>query len=237
MQFLFGPVKSRRLGNSLGVNLFCEKQCNLDCLYCEAGKTVHPLCVNEYYVESSSFKEELSSFLKSYEGDLDYITFSGKGEPTLCSNLEEFIQIIRELSSCKIGVITNGVLIGDKKVNEILKLVDMVMPSLDSAIQSTFEQINRPGKRVDVKGVIQNLKLFRESYGGEYFLEMMLLSGINTSPKELKALKMAADDIGAIRLYLNVLDRAPAYTECKPLTEDERALVKEIFNGVNEILL
>ncbi len=237
MQFLFGPVKSRRLGNSLGVNLFCEKQCNLDCLYCEAGKTVHPLCVNEYYVESSSFKEELSSFLKMYEGRLDYITFSGKGEPTLCSNLKEFIQIIRAITPCKIGVITNGILIGDRKVSETLKLVDMVMPSLDSAIQATFEQINRPLKRVDVKAVIQNLKAFGESYGGEYFLETMLLSGMNTSLKELKALKEAADDIKALRLYLNVLDRAPAHTGCNPLTEDERALVKEIFKGESEILL
>lgn len=237
MQFLFGPVKSRRLGNSLGVNLFSEKQCNLDCLYCEAGRTVRPLCVNEYYVESSSFKEELSLFLKNCSEELDYITFSGIGEPTLCENLDEFIEIIREVSQCKIGVITNGILLGNSKIIETLLKVDMVMPSLDSALKKSFQKINRPFSNIEIDKLVADIKQFGNLFKGEYFLEIMLLSGINTSASELKALKKASDYIASDKVFLNVLDRIPAYTESKKLTQVEKKNVKKIFSLKNEILL
>jgi len=237
VQFLFGPVKSRRLGNSLGVNLFHDKICNLDCLYCEAGKTLHPFCENEYYVESSSFKEELSLFLGQYTGKIDYITFSGKGEPTLCKNLKEFIDIIRELTEIKIGIITNGILLEKNEVRDVLMHVDMVMPSLDSAQQESFEIINRPCNSLNVEDLIQSIEKFSLEYTGELFLEIMLLSGINCTKEELQTLKIASNRIRAQKVFLNVLDRAPAYLESKKLTHSERELVKSIFNESSEILL
>ncbi len=205
--YLFGPVPSRRLGMSLGVDLVPRKVCSLDCVYCEVGKTTKLTTDRMEYVPLEKIKQELTHYFE-HNPDPDFVTFSGSGEPTLNSRIGEVIQHIRHLrSDISIAVLTNGTLLSEAPVRKSLLGADLVLPSLDAATQEVFEKINRPEGNLAIDRYIRGIVDFRKEYKGKIWLEVFILPGYNDSESELKALRDAVERISPDSVQLNTLDR------------------------------
>lgn len=170
---LFGPVPSRRLGMSLGIDLIPKKVCSLNCVYCEVGKTTKLTLDRMEYVKYGRVIAELKQFM-SNDPKIDYITFSGSGEPTLNSRIGDVINFIRkEYPDVKIAVLTNGTLLFDQKLRTELLQANVILPSLDAASQSAFEKINRPDSNLKIETYIQDLIDLRKEYKGNIFIERL----------------------------------------------------------------
>jgi len=227
MKYIFGPVPSRRLGFSLGVDIIPSKTCTLDCIYCQVGRTMCKAIERKEYVAPDEILDELKEVLKSGIR-IDYITLSGNGEPTLNSKLGEIIKGIKGISSLPVAVITNGTLLTDRNVREELLSADLVMPSLDAATQKTFQKIDRPHPSLKIENIIEGMVEFRKIYpirspakdtmagspniksgltsngaSGQIWLEIMLVEGINDNQDELNALKTAVEKIEPDKVQLN----------------------------------
>jgi len=204
---LFGPVPSRRLGMSLGVDLIPHKICSLNCVYCECGATTSLTHERKEYVPVDEVYSELSDFFKN-NPDPDYLTFSGAGEPTLNSHIGEVIAFLKELRpEIPVAVLTNGTLFGDPLVRKELMLADLVLPSLDAATDLALRRINRPRRELKASGYIKGLIEFSREFKGEIWLEILILPGYNDGEENLKALKEAIRKINPDRIQLNTLDR------------------------------
>jgi len=204
---LFGPVPSRRLGMSLGVDLIPHKICSLNCVYCECGATTSLTHERKAYVPVDEVYSELKDFFKN-NPDPDYLTFSGAGEPTLHSHIGEVIAFLKELRpSIRVAVLTNGTLFGNPEVREELMLADLVLPSLDAATDLALRRINRPLRELKASGYIKGLIEFGSEFKGEIWLEVLILPGYNDGEENLKALKEAIRRINPDRIQLNTLDR------------------------------
>ncbi len=206
-KYLFGPVPSRRLGMSLGVDLVPHKVCSLDCVYCECGATTKLTLDRKEYILYAKVTKELEDFF-SRNPEPDYITFSGSGEPTLNSRIGDVLKFIKKLKpNIPVAVLTNGTLLSDKNVRNELMLADVVLPSLDAALQSSFKKINRPVKSVDVREYIKGIVDFSNEFKGKIWLEVLIIPGFNDSNGDLKALKEAIQKINPDKVQLNTLDR------------------------------
>ena len=204
---LFGPVPSRRLGMSLGVDLIPHKICSLNCVYCECGATTSLTHERKEYVPVDEVYSELKDFFKT-NPDPDYLTFSGAGEPTLHKHIGEVIAFLKELRpEIPVAVLTNGTLFGDPEVREELMLADVVLPSLDAATDLALRRINRPRRELKASGYIKGLIEFRREFKGEIWLEILILPGYNDGEENLMALKEAIRKINPDRIQLNTLDR------------------------------
>lgn len=222
--YLFGPVPSRRLGISLGVDIVPSKTCSMNCIYCEAGRTTNLTLERKEYVKTERVISELDTFLSS-KPTLDYITFSGAGEPTLHSGIGKIISFIKSrYPSYKICLLTNGSLLGDKKLADEIKLTDLVIPSLDAADEATFQKINRPVKGLKCMDIIKNLSGFHRLYKMDFWLEIFVVPGINDSDDSIKALIKAIHKIKPDKVQLNTLDRPPS--ERRVRKADENILAK-----------
>lgn len=206
-QYLFGPVPSRRLGMSLGVDLVTHKICSLDCVYCECGETTDLTSERSDYVPLPDVLSELEDYFKHHP-DPDYVTFSGSGEPTLNRHIGEVVLWLKtHRPGVKVAVLTNGTLLHDPEVRSALMPADLVMPSLDAAVDNTFEQINRPDPGIDLEAYIQGIADFSRDFKGRLALEVLILAGVNDSDENLDALKRAIDRIHPDVVQLNTLDR------------------------------
>lgn len=206
-KYLFGPVPSRRLGVSLGIDLVPKKVCSLDCIYCEVGKTTKLTVKRDEYIPIEKLKEELENYF-SNNPDPDYFTFSGSGEPTLNIRIGEVIDFIKQQkNSIPIAVLTNGTLFYDKDVRNDIKKADIVLPSLDAATQNLFKKINRPQKNLTVDKHIEGLVNFRNEFGGKIWLEVFILRGYNDKKEELIEIKKVIEKIKPDLVQLNTLDR------------------------------
>jgi wyosine [tRNA(Phe)-imidazoG37] synthetase (radical SAM superfamily) len=229
MDYLFGPVLSRRLGLSMGVDLLSSKTCNLDCVYCELGKT-HCLTTDRHrFVPPDRVLREIKS-----RGDeaFDHLTFAGSGEPTLSCDLGEVIRAARKLVDSPIAVITNSTLLTSPEVRKEVAAADIVLPSLDAASQKTFQAINQPAPALRIEEIIEGLRSFREEFSGEIWLEVMLVKGMNEHEADLIA--SAAKSISPDRVQLNTVVRPPA-EPVDPLTEREMLEMLEVFEGAEII--
>lgn len=206
-KYLFGPVPSRRLGMSLGVDLVPKKVCSLDCVYCEVGKTTKLTVERKEYIPYDKVAEELMHYFKNSPNP-DYITFSGAGEPTLNSRIGDVLQFIKQNEpNIPVAVLTNGTLFYDKKVRRELKDADIVLPSLDAATEATFQKINQPALQLTSEKQIQGLVDFRKEFTGKIWLEIFILPEYNYNDNELLKLKKAIDKIKPDSIQLNTLDR------------------------------
>ncbi len=220
-RYLFGPVPSRRLGMSLGIDLVPKKVCSLDCVYCEVGKTTKLTLRRMEYVKFDKVIAELTQFM-STAPKLDYITFSGSGEPTLNSRIGEVLRFVKKnYPAIKSAVLTNGTLLSDPEVRRELLPADVVLPSLDAASQQTFEHINRPDSKLKIETYIQGLVDFRNEYTGKIFLEILLLKGYNDNAESLSLLKEAMLRIQPDKIQLNTLDRPGTVEGLTPLSHNE----------------
>lgn len=235
MSYLYGPVPSRRLGLSLGVDIVPLKTCTLSCIYCQVGRTPEPTLERREYVPVQAVLDEIRERL---EGGLrtDWITFSGSGEPTLNSGIGAIIHGIRELTDVPICVITNGTLLSDPQVRRDIRDADAVMPSLDSAVEDTFRAIGRPHPDLHVADIIEGLARFREEFTGKLWLEILLVQGLNDSPGELRALKEAVERITPDSVQLNTVVRPPAELSTKPLSPERMLEIRDFFGERAEII-
>lgn len=205
--YLFGPVPSRRLGISLGVDLVPMKTCTLNCMYCECGRTTNLALERKEYVPFEAVKEELTHYF-SHNPRPDYVTFSGSGEPTLNSRIGDVVHFIKsQTSDIPIAVLTNGTLLFQKQACEDIRDATVVIPSLDAATERVFRKINRPHPQLKIDAIINGLVQFRKDYSGQIWLEVFIVPGLNDTEQELTALKRAIEEIEPDRIQLNTLDR------------------------------
>jgi len=208
--YLFGPVPSRRLGMSLGVDLVPLKVCSLNCIYCECGRTTELTIQRKEYIPFKKVIGELKHFMANNPKP-DYITFSGSVEPTLSTRIGDVIDYSKSsFPEIKVAVLTNGTLLWDPEVRKALLKADIVLPSLDAASDLVFRKINRPFKTLNAKKHIDGLCAFREEFSGKIWLEVFIVPGYNNSDKELILLKKAIEKIGPDLIQLNTLDRPGA---------------------------
>ena len=228
--YLFGPVPSRRLGMSLGVDLIPHKICSLNCVYCECGKTTTLTTERKEYVPVDEVLNELKHFFANNPKP-DYITFSGAGEPTLNSRFGEVIEFLKNnWKEIPIAVLTNGSLLNDKQVrNELLK-ADVVLPSLDAATDETFKKIDRPSKQLNVKEYINGLVEFRKEFKGKIWLEVFILPRFNDVQENIDALKEAIIRINPDSVQLNTLDRPGAVDEIISAKQNRLKEIADYWN-------
>jgi len=218
---LFGPVPSRRLGMSLGVDLVPKKVCSLNCVYCEVGRTTTLTLDRKEYIKYDTVVEELKNYFNNNR-DPDYITFSGYGEPTLNIRIGDIIQFIKQNKpGIPIAILTNGTLLYDKNVREELMEADVILPSLDAATEKVFRKINRPQKTLTLDKYVQGLVTFRNVFRGKIWLEVFILPDYNDNEKELLALKKAILKINPDLVQLNSLDRPGTKQNLRSTTKEE----------------
>jgi len=218
--YIYGPVASRRLGSSLGVDLVPRKTCDYDCVYCQIGRTTTRTTRRDVYVPPEEVLEQLEHRLEDEPG-IDYITFAGSGEPTLHSELEGIIAAIRRMCALPIAVITNGSLLGDEGVAAACARADLVVPSLDAADEETFQAVNRPCGELILRDVVAGMASFRKAFSGSIWLEIMLVKGLNSDEEQAKRLSSLIERISPDRIQLNTVVRPPAETNALPLEEAE----------------
>ncbi len=229
-KYLFGPVPSRRLGMSLGVDLIPKKVCSLDCVYCEVGKTTKLTLERKEYVKFDKIKEELIHYFNN-NPDPDYITFSGSGEPTLNIFIGEIIQFIKQKKpDIPIAVLTNGTLFYNKNIRKELLNADVILPSLDAATEDVFKKINRPIKDLNFNEYIKGLIDFRKEFKGKIWLEIFILPGYNDDENELTELKNMILKIKPDSVQLNTLDRPGTLPNLVSATKQELEKIVNFFN-------
>ncbi|MBD0777540.1 radical SAM protein [Maribacter sp. ANRC-HE7] len=230
---LFGPVPSRRLGMSLGIDLIPKKVCSLNCVYCEVGKTTDLTIDRLEYVKYESVITELERFMGN-NPKIDYFTFSGSGEPTLNSRIGDVLKFIKEkYPKIKTAILTNGTLLYDKNLRKELLAADVILPSLDAASRDVFRKINRPSKKLNIEAHIQGLVDLRKEYKGEIWLEIFLLKGYNDTKEELKLLKETILRIKPDIVQLNTLDRPGTRHDLIPLTKMEMHAIVDLWELPN----
>ena len=215
--YVFGPVPSRRLGKSLGIDLVPLKTCTYDCIYCQLGRTTNRTICRKPYVSGKAVVRQLEGKLSSLSEKPDYITFSGSGEPTLNSELGWVIEQISGLTKIPIAVLTNGSLLHLESVRRALREVDLVIPSLDAGNAQLYRMINRPHPSLNFSQVLRGLEEFRKEFGGSIWLEVMLCGGINDERKEISRIRDLIGKIGPDRVQLNTVYRPPAEDFAFPL--------------------
>jgi len=206
---IFGPVPSRRLGFSLGVDLVPYKTCTLDCVYCQLGSTGRTTRRRAEYAPLDEVLAELGEKLGE-GGRIDWITLSGSGEPTLHAGIGLLIPEIKKLSPIPVAVLTNGTLLGLPEVRAALAAADLVVPSLDAGTEAVFAGVNRPHTGITLEGLTSGIARFTAGFSGRVWLEVMLLGGINDSPSELEAIAARIRRIAPERVQLNTAVRPGA---------------------------
>ena len=234
MQHVFGPVASRRLGYSLGVEVIPSKTCSFSCVYCQVGKTTVHTDKRAPYVPTEEIFQELENALPDPE--LHYVTFSGSGEPTLHSELGKIIAKVKSLTDTPVCVITNSSLVSRKDVQKDLARADVVIPSLDSVIDSTFHRINRPVKGITPEKIINGLIKLRKKFTGQLWLEIMLVKGYNDSMEEVARLKEAVDRIAPDRVDLNTVVRPPLLPEAQAIEEQDMKRIAGLFGDIAHVI-
>lgn len=222
-KYVFGPVASRRLGISLGIDLVPHKTCTLNCVYCECGKTTHLTIKRDCYVPLQEVQEELSAFL-STNPQLDFITFSGSGEPTLHSGIGQIIQFLKtNFSQYKIALLTNGTLLYQPSTIKDILDVDLIKVSLDAPTKEIFYKINRPHPQLDFDVMIDGIISLRKKFKNELLVEIFLVPGINDTETELKKTKQLLNRIKPDKIQLNTLDRPGTENWVKPVDKKHLA--------------
>ncbi|AEH22795.1 Radical SAM domain protein [Thermodesulfobacterium geofontis OPF15] len=233
---IFGPVKSRRLGRSLGIELVPKKVCTMNCIYCEVGKTTNlTLERKEYYPWDLIERSILQA--KEIEDTFDVLTFTGSGEPSLNIHFEKALRLAKKIIKKPVAVLTNATLLDIPSIRSALAEVDIVLPSLDAGNPETFKKINRPHPKIELKTIIENLKKLREEMKGEMWLEILFVEGINDSEKDLKDLKSAIDYINPHKVQLNTVVRPPAFEKAKPLSFEKLKKIAEFLGERVEIIV
>ena len=237
---VFGPVPSRRLGISLGVDLVVSKSCNLNCIFCECGATKKIQLERQKFKNMNEILEEISAVLKDIKPD--YITFSGSGEPTLSLDLGNISRAIKEdlKYQGKICLITNSLLLADEKLMKELEYIDLIVPTLNTLTQDIFEKIVRPDYRTSVEEIRKGfINLNNSKYKGKIWIEIFILENINDSDKNFVDIAnfLKSENIRYDKIQLNTIDRVGAERDLKAISFEKISRAKKILeeNGLNNI--
>jgi len=235
MAHLFGPVPSRRLGRSLGVDLIPPKTCTYDCIYCEVGPTT---CRSQerFSYRTEAIIEEMAKYLQNQGVRPDVITLAGSGEPTLNLGLGRIIREIKAMSPIPVAVLTNGALLYLPEVRRELAAADIVLPSLDAAREETYRAINRPLPELSLDSLLEGLMSFRREYRGQIWLEVMLLKGLNDTEAELTLLRRALEKIAPDKIQLNTAVRPVVEDAARPLDQAEMEAAAATLGGPVEVI-
>lgn len=239
MRYVYGPVKSRRLGFSLGLSLAPHKICDFDCIYCQLGKTKDLARERKEYIKTEEALSELQSWLQNNPQDaknLDYITICGSGEPTLNISIGEVIREIKKITASAVAVITNASLLSDKEVRSSLLDAALIVPSLDTVVPEVFSKINRPHQEMKIEEIIDGLLNLRKEYRGKIWLEVMLVQGVNDDIRQIRKLKEAIDRINPDKIHLNSPVRTTAEPGLLPVDKNKLKKIKEIIGDKCEII-
>ncbi len=232
---IYGPVPSRRLGFSLGVDIIPYKTCSLDCIYCQLGSTAEKSVERKAYFDKEDLLFQIKQVVNSGRR-IDYITFSGSGEPTLNILIGELIREIKKFTSIPVAVLTNSTMLIKPDARAALSQADLVVPSLDAVTQTVFEEINRPHESLKISEIIDGLISFRKEFSGQIWLEIMLVKGVNDSEDHVKCLRQAVEKIQPERVQLNTVVRPPAQDFAVPLSQDELENICYIIGSRCEIV-
>jgi wyosine [tRNA(Phe)-imidazoG37] synthetase (radical SAM superfamily) len=216
---LFGPVPSRRLGRSLGVDLVPHKVCPIDCVYCEVGRTTQKTIERREYVPTEEILDELRAKLAE-NVPIDIITLSGSGEPTLHSGIGRIIGEIKAMTPIPVAVLTNGNLLYDPQVRREILQADLVLPSLDAGDDETYRRINRPCEGATFDRLIEGLKAFRSEYPGRIRLEVFFVAGINDTVEQAHKIRQLVDQIKPDQIDVNSIARPPAEPDARAVPHE-----------------
>jgi wyosine [tRNA(Phe)-imidazoG37] synthetase (radical SAM superfamily) len=206
---VFGPVPSRRLGRSLGVDLIPRKLCSYDCVYCQVGRTTTHTIERGVYAPTELVVAELERKLAHKPGP-DIVTFSGSGEPTLAANIGEVLSWLKSYSAHRTAVLTNGSLLWREDVRRELAMADLVVPSLDAVTEANWRRVNQPAPGLELGKVMGGIRRFCAEHPGEVWLEVLLAKGYNDSEEELAAIASEVSGLRATRVQVHTVTRPPA---------------------------
>jgi wyosine [tRNA(Phe)-imidazoG37] synthetase (radical SAM superfamily) len=232
---VYGPVPSRRLGFSLGVDILPHKTCSFDCVYCQLVRNARKTTWRVRYFDAREILAEIERAMGSGRR-IDTITFSGSGEPTLNSQIGRLIRDIKKLTPTPVVVLTNSSLLGLASVRRALRAADIVIPSLDAATAASFRRVNRPHPSLRVENVTAGLEKFRSEFKGQIWLEVMLVKGVNDSREDIEAIKRAIARIRPDKVQLNTVVRPPAEVWAKPLAGRDLERIRKKLGGRAEII-
>jgi len=233
--YLFGPVPSRRLGRSLGVDLTPFKTCSFDCIFCQLGRTTKKTIERKEYVPVASVIAELDTWLKA-EGTADFITLAGSGEPTLNSGFGRVIEFARNATSIPVALLTNGSLLIDPEVRAQAAGANVVKVSLSAWNQLSLEHVNRPAPEVEFKRLIEGQWLLRNQFQGELWLEVFLVWGTNTTPKDVAEIADLVRTIAPDKVQLNTTVRPPCEEYAYAVPEDQLRELAKLFEPTAEVI-
>ncbi|MDD3345459.1 MAG: radical SAM protein [Candidatus Omnitrophica bacterium] len=239
MKYIYGPIKSRRLGLSLGLSLSLRKVCNFDCIYCQWGRTSSQVSERKEYVAAAEIIAELKSWLLEYPVEakkLNFVTLSGFGEPTLNTCIGEVIESAREATGAKVAVITNSTLLGSPEVRKSILSADLIVPSLDAVDEEIFKKIDRPCSGVELDSILEGLVALRKEFNGQIWLEIMLLSGINDDIKHIEDLVKWVKLINPDKVQLNSPVRSTAESGVLPVDKKRLAEIRGMLGDKAEII-
>jgi len=232
---VFGPVASRRLGRSLGVDLVEFKTCTYDCIYCQLGRTTNKTVKRAEYVPLERVVNEVAGKL-NVRPLPDYITLSGSGEPTLHGRLGELISAVKKISTIPVAVLTNGSLLWDRQVRKGLSQADLVIPSLDAGTDRTFQYVNRPHPRIRFAEMVDGLVEFRREFAKPIWLEVFILSGVTTLDSEVNEMVQAVERILPDRVQLNTVNRPPTEPYAMPASREMLERIARRFPVETEVI-
>ncbi len=216
---IYGPVPSRRLGRSLGLDLLPAKICTYNCIYCQLGQSSAKTVKRRAYRDAEEILAQLDRWLTDNPRP-DCITLAGSGEPTLNSDIGRVIAEAKTLSDLPVVVLTNGSLLSDPAVREALLTADIVIPSLDAHNREMFETINRPHRSIDFDRMTGGIAAFRREFSGRLWLEIFIMEGINGSPADAEAFRPLVDKIDPDTVYVNTAVRPPAEDYVRPVSAE-----------------
>lgn len=233
MNHVFGPVPSRRLGRSLGVDLVPFKSCPYDCVYCQLGRTDTKSIERQHLVSISDVLEEVKEKIALKP---DYITLSGSGEPTLCTDIGEIIEEIRSFTTIPVAVLTNGSLLWQKEVREQITNAHLIIPSLDAGNPLMFSAVNRPHPDISFDQMLEGLIALRADFTGNIWLEVFILSGFTADIAEVKSIAESARKIKPDRIQLNTVTRPPAEDFAMTVDQEKLQRLCQYFEPEAEVI-
>lgn len=235
LKYLFGPVPSRRLGRSLGVNVVPSKICSMNCIYCEVGKTKTLSTSRKPYIKADAIINEFKENYNKFMDQIDVITITGAGEPTLNSELPAILKGIKAIAHEPIAILTNSTMLGNSEVFDTLLSFDIVVPSLDAASEDNFKKVTLAHPNFPVAEIISNLQKFSLAYKGDLFLEILLCGGVNDEDDEVEKLILAVKDMKLTKIQLGTIARPPAFSDAKQVDDERMLEIAKHFaaNGLN----
>jgi wyosine [tRNA(Phe)-imidazoG37] synthetase (radical SAM superfamily) len=230
---VFGPVPSRRLGRSLGIDLIPFKTCTYDCIYCQLGRTTCKTVERRRWVNQDAVLHELETRLTRKP---DYITLGGSGEPTLQAELGGLIAEIKSRTDVPVAVLTNGSMLWQKQLRQELSQADLVIPSLDAGGEEMFHAVNRPHENISFRQMLDGLVAFRQEFAGQYWLEIMLIAGYTAAIPQIHQLAACVNRVAPDRVQLNTVTRPPTEPDAVGVDRKRLEYLSSLFGSAAEVI-